>query len=568
MGGQRLLASLSSNSSSFANVGLTGKSDGLLARFDGDGKLVWLRGLDAGGQGRLSALAQSGNSGFVGAGTSTDTQGLLRLWLVGTNSTGQLIWQRQQAADVGAFNVRQLLLGPGEDLLIAGSRTIGGAGQMWFSRRSAEGVERWAKTWTLAGGSVTPAVQPLQYLGGGAVAMTGVITAGGKTDALFLRSDAWGHASCAEAGDCVGKTEADCDDNKVCTLDTCVAKASPGQTEGCQHTPAVCTTYGPCQVTACDAKAGCVYMPDPCSDGDACTVDSCDPAKADLPGGGCVHVAQVCDDGKQCTVDSCDPKSGCTFTAAADGKTCDTDGCNGGTCKLGQCDAALLSSKLGCTKLKPATSCQALLNADPNRVDGTYWLDPDGAKTAIAPFKGICDMDGVGGGWTLLMKHNGDCTFHSGADAWTKAYVDFDQLKYDLSDVNAKFPAFDKLPIKALRAEWFTLPMNHVLDLPEGTALSYTSGPAKTLSAPALWRHPSWPLPWSKFGIGVKYGFNQSRDGDGLTRWGAVYLAPVPPILRGTVGVGMPCSQGGSAGSRVYVDTYHAIYEPVRIWGR
>ncbi len=110
--------------------------------------------------------------------------------------------------------------------------------------------------------------------------------------------------SVCEAGQCVVKPGAGCDDMVACTIDQC---SPDGQ---CTHIPnnAACDDGNECNgVEYCDPAAGClVGAPGSCSDGIACTVDSCGDT-------GCTHVPSdsLCDDGDPCTEDVCDPLAGC-----------------------------------------------------------------------------------------------------------------------------------------------------------------------------------------------------------------------------------------------------------------
>ena len=40
--------------------------------------------------------------------------------------------------------------------------------------------------------------------------------------AFVVRMDPWGEAGCGQAGRCIGKAAADCDDGNPCTADRCV----------------------------------------------------------------------------------------------------------------------------------------------------------------------------------------------------------------------------------------------------------------------------------------------------------------------------------------------------------
>jgi cysteine-rich repeat protein len=102
-----------------------------------------------------------------------------------------------------------------------------------------------------------------------------------------------------------------CNDNNVCTTDTC------NTTLGCQNTPATGAA---------------------CTDNNVCTVsDTCNSMGACSPG-----APLVCSDGLPCTTDSCNPTTGCVFPNAPNGTTCDdnqyctvNDACQAGACAGG-----------------------------------------------------------------------------------------------------------------------------------------------------------------------------------------------------------------------------------------
>ncbi len=165
-------------------------------------------------------------------------------------------------------------------------------------------------------------------------------------------------------GVCAGGPALDCDDDNVCTDDSCDLAS------GCIHTPNQapcelgdscllgvhceggacifegtlgCDDGNPCTDDSCLPNEGCENVNNalPCSDGSVCTFgDKCG-------GGACVPGSQLdCDDGNPCTDDACDPDAGCTHTANDDG--CDLgnectvgDHCEGGICifdSLKECD--------------------------------------------------------------------------------------------------------------------------------------------------------------------------------------------------------------------------------------
>ncbi len=183
-----------------------------------------------------------------------------------------------------------------------------------------------------------------------------------------------------EAGQCVAGAGLDCNDDNICTNDTCDPK------QGCIHqlnsAPCddkdVCTTGDHCHLGACISSgtlacndgnpctddgchplSGCAFTPNsaPCDDGNACTAgDQC-------VDGACKAPSLVnCTDGNPCTDDSCNPASGCVHSnfvgPCNDGDACTTDDvCANGACAPGaplDCDDGN-----GCTddSCNPAIGC-------------------------------------------------------------------------------------------------------------------------------------------------------------------------------------------------------------------
>ncbi len=138
-----------------------------------------------------------------------------------------------------------------------------------------------------------------------------------------------GNDTCGATG-CAGTT-LDCNDNSVCTIDSC------DLIKGCVHTGAIakfCTDNNPCTDEGCDPVQGCVYPANSklCDDGDMCTTgDHCD-------GGKCLVTKTICDDNNPCTDDSCSPGSGSCLYMANTATCTDNDVCSlGDYCQSKSC---------------------------------------------------------------------------------------------------------------------------------------------------------------------------------------------------------------------------------------
>lgn len=159
-------------------------------------------------------------------------------------------------------------------------------------------------------------------------------------------------------GVCLAGGVTDCDDDEVCTTDSCDPQL------GCQNVPNTgpcsdgdactlgdacgagacvagsgapnCVDANPCTNDTCLKTEGCTHIDltgTPCDDGDACLLgEACS-------GGVCLSGSATpdCDDGDQCTTDACDPSAGCTSTPHS-GACEDGDACTlGDACALGAC---------------------------------------------------------------------------------------------------------------------------------------------------------------------------------------------------------------------------------------
>ena len=106
----------------------------------------------------------------------------------------------------------------------------------------------------------------------------------------------------------------------------------------CRGTARTCNDNNVCTTDTCNPATGCVFTNNTkaCSDGNACTV-------GDICGGGTCHPGTGtlnCNDHNPCTTDTCNPAAGCVFTnntnSCSDGNACTVgDTCGGGACHPG-----------------------------------------------------------------------------------------------------------------------------------------------------------------------------------------------------------------------------------------
>lgn len=265
----------------------------------------------------------------------------------------------------------------------------------------------------------SPCVKPIcQPLTGFCVAVA-VIEANGKAcedgDPCSVSSD------CVN-GKCVAKAPAVCDDNNVCTLDSCLAGV------GCQIAPAsaACDDSNPCTVLDACAGGVCVGALMKCDDGNPCTNDFCQAGlcKTNLlngagcsdgnvctqndacNAGSCVGTPVVCLAKNTCLAQVCEALAGCV-AVDNNGKSCDDgdsctafDKCTGKICAgVGKnCDDGNSCTSDSCAG---AVCLNLALVATPCD-DGNPCTDAD-----------VCGIDGNCTGPQKLCSDDNACTFDS-----------------------------------------------------------------------------------------------------------------------------------------------------------
>ena len=283
----------------FAAAGYTtskgaGLTDGWLVRLDSAGKLVWDATFGGKESDRLTnlTLLPDGGFGLLGLTRSQVTPAAPLYWLLRTDATGKLAWQKTAGAPpANTYNGNEI------DVPTASLAATSEGGLVWLATEVlAGGDSNYRVTRTTAGGELiwsraygeTALDEPWQLL---VTAGDHVLVAGAHMFPLtndirpwVLSMDAWGNLDCAKSGLCAALSPAKCgDDGNVCTDD------------------------------GCDSLKGCVKIFNtlPCNlDAVACTADLCAAGK-------CVAGTPdnlLCDDKKPWTKDLCALPAGCTNT--------------------------------------------------------------------------------------------------------------------------------------------------------------------------------------------------------------------------------------------------------------
>ena len=113
-----------------------------------------------------------------------------------------------------------------------------------------------------------------------------------------------------------------------------------------------------------------------------------------------------CDDGEPCTADLCLGNGQCSHVTQANGSLCAE-----GTCQLGICSRNSPS--------QAGQSCLTLRQSQADAQTGVWWLDPDGPFGVWQPYAAWCDMQFLGGGWTLLIKVDAKGQLGYDSPLWT-----------------------------------------------------------------------------------------------------------------------------------------------------
>ena len=367
----------------FAFVGDTnaegaGLSDFWLVEVDGNGVMQWHA--TYGGSyrelGRALAIVAGDGGGFVLTGTIESKPDQWDCWVARVDANGKQMWDATFGGPLrdACFAVAIL---PDGGFSLTGHKNWSsdingkGKGYLWLMRLNATGSLLWEHMLVAGWGSAVLAD-----------AATGIIAVAGAAyppnwwpvdeDALLLLTDAFGHTTCATSGVCLSLPLTACDDNNVCTSDSCDAS------KGCVSTPVAVTT---------------------CDDGNACTIDLCDAVT------GCMHsaaaVGTVCGDAM-----ACDLASACTASAPA-----------------GMVLIPAGTFWMGCNSAKDS-NCLSDETPQHKVTLSAYYMDA--TETTVGHYKacvdaGICSVPKNGGPPELFMAYPGFTDYPVNFVTWTQA---------------------------------------------------------------------------------------------------------------------------------------------------
>lgn len=229
-------------------TGKSGNVDAVVMVAATDAALVWVAQFGGPHAERPAGLIQRADGTFLMAGTRGLAGGKHAFWLAALALDGSKLWSRFHTL-AGDGRVASLVpMGDGGGLIVGGDR--GGPQLPWrprVLRVDAMGNSAWTRTWDWQGGSVLAGGDRLTN---GDLLLAGNLALVAGSTVVVLRTDPWGHASCADAGGCADLGAADCDDGVACSTDLCDPAV------GCEH--AWLADGEPCAVGMSCAVSKCV----------------------------------------------------------------------------------------------------------------------------------------------------------------------------------------------------------------------------------------------------------------------------------------------------------------------
>jgi len=248
-----------------AGVVSGGATDAWLLWIDPQGNVLRQHQYGGGDIERLHSLAAAAGGplpgGWLGAGTTfTASNPAADGYLLRTDSNGIMLWQRKVVGSSAADGFRAVVATPEGGGFAAGYRDGDGpgGGNAWLVRFDAFGNVQWERSYN-AGGPTHGLGNLL--VGPGGLVLVGQTHLAGDIQALVVRTDPWGFASCSSAGQCATVPLVKCDDNKPCTADDC--NPGNGACVGKPLLPPAACDAGQCTVGDVCAGLSCVGGPKP-----------------------------------------------------------------------------------------------------------------------------------------------------------------------------------------------------------------------------------------------------------------------------------------------------------------
>ncbi len=208
-----------------------GNVDGVILAIANDAGLVWMAQYGGPYMERPLAVVQRPAGTLLFAGVrALNAAGERAFWLGALDSEGNKLWSRHHALAGDAMAQSMVALPDGGAVLIGADRDVDlespGAWQPRALRIDKMGNMQWSRTWSWEAGSI---LSVGALLGDGGLVLAGRRTPSAGATVAVLRTDPWGHADCATAGNCAQLSPSACDDGLLCSADDCAAQ------QGCTH---------------------------------------------------------------------------------------------------------------------------------------------------------------------------------------------------------------------------------------------------------------------------------------------------------------------------------------------
>ena len=167
-----------------------------LVRTDASGTAMWNRTYGGPSYEFADGLVLTGDGGFALAGyTSSFGAGSGDMWLVRTDASGNVLWNRTYGGSGSDWAYGLVLTGDGGFALAGSTNSFGAGGNdMWLVRTDASGIAMWNHTY---GGSGSDAAYGLVLTGDGGFALAGPTGSfgAGSNDIWLVRTDSAGTMS-------------------------------------------------------------------------------------------------------------------------------------------------------------------------------------------------------------------------------------------------------------------------------------------------------------------------------------------------------------------------------------